>query len=450
MPVISKIRFTNVIYENGGKRYNDMIFHFDGHNAAFLLENGGGKTVFIQTALQAIIPHTDMAGRKIKDTLSLEGNPAHIAIEWILNESPRLYGVTAVSLYIENNEQKSLKYVYEYKGEDEDSIEEIPFVIPLNNGKKRPASRGEMSDYYDKMKNKNLNAHIFRTIQEYGQYIEDNFKIIPSEWKNIASINSGEGNVDEFFSRCKTTQQLLNNLLIPTVEEAIQGETAKDFVSTFEKQREHFKTNKRLLSEIEQFKLVKERVDDYVVNYYGLHVAKNEYEKIKGEMKSLNSHVNDLIRIKADEQVFLGEKKEQLSKETDNLKHQEISLKIRLKDKEIEELDKLIRNMNGNFDNLKSQYDEVASRKQNIEISKLMKLIETSEMEILLYEKQLQEIDQNTDIAELKEKLEVNSKNIRSYYVDRLEKLDKEMLAVVSHLERERDLEIQFGNEAIA
>ncbi|NOV70886.1 hypothetical protein [Clostridium beijerinckii] len=66
MPAISKIRFTNVVYENGQKRYNDDVFQFDGENGAILLENGGGKTVFIQTALQAILPNHDLADRKIK------------------------------------------------------------------------------------------------------------------------------------------------------------------------------------------------------------------------------------------------------------------------------------------------------------------------------------------------------------------------------------------------
>ena len=81
MPTISKIRFTNVVYEGGNKRYADEIFHFHGENSAIVLENGGGKTVFIQTALQAILPHTSLANRKIKDTFTFDDGPAHIAIE---------------------------------------------------------------------------------------------------------------------------------------------------------------------------------------------------------------------------------------------------------------------------------------------------------------------------------------------------------------------------------
>lgn len=100
MPAISKIRLTNIIYENGGKRFNDDIFEFDGYNGVILLENGGGKTVFIQTALQAVLPHANLGERRIRDTLSLEGGASHIAIEWILNDRPRRYGLTAVTLFL--------------------------------------------------------------------------------------------------------------------------------------------------------------------------------------------------------------------------------------------------------------------------------------------------------------------------------------------------------------
>ena len=75
------------------------MFLFDGHNGAILIENGGGKTVLIQTAMQAILPHVDLADRKIKNTLVLENAPAHIAIEWIINDKPRRYVVTTVSLF---------------------------------------------------------------------------------------------------------------------------------------------------------------------------------------------------------------------------------------------------------------------------------------------------------------------------------------------------------------
>ena len=106
MPSISKVRFTNVVYDNGNKRYIDSTFRFDGHNGILLLENGAGKTVFVQTLIQAVLPHKMVANRKIQETLQLSNNIAHIAVEWVLAEQPkRRYGLTAVSLFMNSNNE---------------------------------------------------------------------------------------------------------------------------------------------------------------------------------------------------------------------------------------------------------------------------------------------------------------------------------------------------------
>src|SRR5690625_5969946 len=103
---INKVRLTNVVYEDGNKRFNDEVFHFNGANSAIVLENCGGKTVFIHTVLQAILPHTNLGDRKIKDTLQLENAPAHIGIEWITNENPLRYVATVVTLFTQDNKDR--------------------------------------------------------------------------------------------------------------------------------------------------------------------------------------------------------------------------------------------------------------------------------------------------------------------------------------------------------
>src|SRR5690625_6843083 len=115
MATIHKVRLTNVVYEGGDKRFNDEVFHFNSHNSAIVLENGGGKTVFIHTVLQAILPHTNLGERKIKDTLQLENSPAHIGIEWIISERPRRYVATVVTLFTQDNQLYSYKFVNEYE-----------------------------------------------------------------------------------------------------------------------------------------------------------------------------------------------------------------------------------------------------------------------------------------------------------------------------------------------
>ncbi|MBB6175697.1 myosin heavy subunit [Anoxybacillus tengchongensis] len=286
MPAISKIRLTNVVYEEGRKRYNDELFRFDGHNGAILLENGGGKTVFIHTVLQAILPHVDLADRKIKHTLQLENAPAHIAIEWLLNDEPRRYVVTAVSLFMTNNGLDSLRYVYEYNANDPHGIEGIPFVREGRSGK-RPAERGEMQDYYHDMKVKSMFARTFSTIKEYKSFLEEQYHIISSEWESIVKINSTEGGVETFFDECKTTNQLFDRLLIPIVESAIVGHDEKLFADLFEKQLASFKHYKKLKETIEENKRIHQQLEQYVGVYEQLHQQQLLYEQEKQHAKGV-------------------------------------------------------------------------------------------------------------------------------------------------------------------
>ncbi|WP_416149860.1 hypothetical protein ACM26V_02350 [Salipaludibacillus sp. HK11] len=285
MPAISKIRFTNVIYEDGQKRYNDEIFLFDGQNGAILLENGGGKTVLIQTALQAILPHTDLANRKLKNTLKLDEGPAHIAIEWLLNDRPRQYAVTAVSLYVSNNRLESLKFTYDYGEGDPHRLENLPFSQPIENGGNRGASRYEIQDHYQYMTQQYpTRATTFQTIKDFQSYIEEQYYIIASEWESIAKINSSEGGVEDFFEQCKTTQALFDRLLIPTVERVIRNDS---FVETFETYREGFKEYKQFKETIIEKEKIRTELDSFVQSYTRLHDKQLSYQSQKSWMKAL-------------------------------------------------------------------------------------------------------------------------------------------------------------------
>lgn len=219
MPAISKVRMTNIQFEGGHKRINDVLYRFDGHNGALLLENGGGKTVTVQTILQTVLPHVTVAGRKIRETLVLDNTAAHVAVEWILQDRPRRYALTAVSLYADDSGVKSEKFVEEYEGGDPHSIEHLPFVRKTRNNQERPAARQEMHDYYLERQQSRMTARSFNTLHEYNGYLEEHFGIRKKEWESIVKVNSDEGGVEAFFENCRTTDQLVTRLLIPAVED---------------------------------------------------------------------------------------------------------------------------------------------------------------------------------------------------------------------------------------
>ena len=131
MPAISKIRFTNIVYDNGRKRYNDKTFLFDGYNGILLMDNGAGKTVFVQTLIQAVLPRKTVAQRRIQETLQINNSIAHVAVEWILQEQPRVYAITAVSLFTDSKgKPASQEFAMEYvPSASAFGIDSLPFTV---------------------------------------------------------------------------------------------------------------------------------------------------------------------------------------------------------------------------------------------------------------------------------------------------------------------------------
>lgn len=447
MPSISKIRFTNVVYEGGAKRYNDDIFLFDSHNGAILLENGGGKTVFIQTAIQAILPNAELAERKMKDTLSLESSSAHVAIEWIINERPRRYGLTAVTLYMAKEGVKSYRYTYEYEEGDKHRIEELPFVRMNVGGKVRPASRDEMNDYYTTMKSTSpIRAHTYDTVKSYHQHLEERFKIIASEWKKITVINSSEGGVESFFDGCKTTSQLVDQLLIPTVEEALAGKGTQDFVQTFEKQREHFKAHKRLRRVIEENKQVEKQIESYVSIFKQLDQVEKQLEEQKVKAKALYNHT------KLEQEETKGSlRKVQTSivdwrAEENEWKRKEKSFEISLLQQKKEERFEKYKVEKEEFDKLVQEQKEKNNRLAQLKVAKVTEDIRTNKQLHNHFVEQLSLLKRDEETIDLEEQLADNTAFLKGYFLDEEEKILRNIRQVESQQNRKKE-EIERENK---
>lgn len=435
MASISKIRYTNVVYENGGKRYNDEIFTCAGHNTAILLENGGGKTVFIQAALQAVLPHTDLGERKAKETFVLEGNAAHIAIEWIISDKPRRYGLTAVTLYLQNNELRSYKYAYEYGVEDKDHIESLPFTREEEEGITRAASRVEMNEYYQKMSREHLAAKSFATTKDFHQYIEQHFKIIPEEWRSITVINGGEGSVESFFDGCKTTSDLVDKLLLPTVEQGLVGRGSEEFANTFESQREHFNKHKQLERSIKESEKIKAEIEDYVTSFEAYHEKIKSYNEKKEEAKAVWQLIEEReMQSRAALAQFEGEKK-QTEAEKRTLEKENALVEVSEAKKALEAAEERYQRESQLFEESKHKRDEKENRRHILKLSRFKNNMNEAKSKIKLYEEQLSLLDEDAEIEELREELEENSGQLKGYFAEQLENLKRE----IQHCEREKE-----------
>jgi hypothetical protein len=425
MPSISKIRFTNVVYEGGNKRYNDEVFLFDGHNGAILLENGGGKTVFIQTALQAVLPHQDLAERKIKDTLRLEDAPAHIAIEWILNERPRTYALTCVSLFLTKNGLDSYRYVYEYGENDNHSIEGIPFVKD-SSGKIRAAERSEIQEYYSYMSQNYLSAKTFDTIKSYKQHLEQNYQIIPKEWESIVKINSAEGGVEHFFDECKTTGQLFDRLLIPTVEESLTSYQKNEFAETFEKHRASFKEYKQLKDKIAENERIKDKLESYVKVYEGLHDKKQAYDESKKLAKAYH-------RVAKKQEKELSQKVEEYNsakstweQKNEHLQRKQDSYEVGIEKEKLDQLNHNLRQEEDEKERQQTSFNKADHMYYSLRLAEMRKNFHIEQEKKQQNEKQLRELDKEYDVEEIQESINQNESAIRGYFAELEESLTRE------------------------
>jgi len=428
MPAISKIRLTNVVYENGQKRYHDELFLFDGLNGALVLENGGGKTVFIQTVVQAVIPHATLADRDIKDTLYLEEGAAHIAIEWIVNESPRRYVVTAVTLHKKQNGIDSLRYVYEYGENDSHSITEIPFVQTSAEGI-RPSDRGEMADYYAYMeRNQGHKAKTFsKSIKSFTAYIEENYQIIHSEWESIIKINGGEGDVEKFFDNCKKTNDLVDRLLIPSIENAMEGFKEHGFAETFENRRAEFKKYKDLKETIEQSKQLNQELKVYVDSFRKVDEKEQTYNEVrqqaKGYMLLLEEEMQQI-------EQNLAAIEEQWLRHQDEVKEWErkkASLTIHDQQQKWQEFAKIEQQINSQLNELQVQIEENRQSYYSLLYAQAREASEFEEEQLKLVEQQLAKLEEEQEIADLQWQLDHVSGKIHFAFLKEKQQLDEQI-----------------------
>ncbi|WP_225999422.1 chromosome segregation ATPase [Paenibacillus sp. BJ-4] len=425
MPTISKIRFTNVVYEAGAKRYTDSIFHFDGHNGAIVLENGGGKTVFIQTALQAVMPHVDLAGRKMKDTLALENGPAHIAVEWLLTEKPRRrYVVTCISLFMDTNGMSSYRYVHEYGEGDEHRIEQIPFT-KTQGDRERVSDKGEIHDYYMHMQSRYslTSKTFFNTIDEYKKYLEEQYHIISTEWAAIAKINSNEGGIEAFFDECKTTSQLVDRLLIPTIESSMEGYKQGAFVDLFQARQDSFKQYRALKEKLDTNRDILIRLQEYVEGYTRYDQQKKEYDERRRESKAAWQYLEGMKQVTVAELLQLDMQKEELQAQEKLMEKQADSLKIAQAKETLEALETVYYEVQDEYEALQDRIGSEEQQYYSIRYAQIRERQKEAAFRLEYIHNQMEQLEQSADEQELQVQWDQNGRHLRAFYMQEEQKL---------------------------
>ncbi|MCQ2417250.1 MAG: hypothetical protein MJ071_05515 [Oscillospiraceae bacterium] len=238
MPQLNKIRIVNFYYNDGNRLIADELYDFrnteskKARNVLINLANGGGKSVLVQLMMQPILPKAKASGRRIESFFTRPGYHSYVLLEWQKDKSPEklLTGIsmrTAVNSDNGNDERGRRiqyytfysEYLYDYDAESITSLE----LSTKENGNFVAA------DYeYIKKLSKNHNRLVCFSQEKSREWKEklQEFYIFPNEWEMIEKINSVESGLDTFFGEYTTSDKLIDNLIIPAIENEIRGENS--------------------------------------------------------------------------------------------------------------------------------------------------------------------------------------------------------------------------------
>jgi hypothetical protein len=230
MPQINRIRIINFSYNNHHRNIVDETFDFfQGENALLSLKNGGGKSVLVQLLLQPILPKTRLMSRRMEDFFKGKKAPSYILLEWKLEDQGG-YLLTGIGLANResqvrdhdeaNNALKYFTFTSHYREENGFDLEHIP-LVKQSDSKIFIEDIKEVRRLLTGKGKENVTFFSEEEGADYRKHLES-FNIFQDEWKSIVlKINESEGGVIEIFEKCKTSQQLMNDWILKSIEKVV-------------------------------------------------------------------------------------------------------------------------------------------------------------------------------------------------------------------------------------
>ena len=242
MPQISKVRIVNFNYNDGKRLIADELYDFaskekdDALNVLINLANGGGKSVLVQLMMQPIIPKAKVAGRKIESFFNKASDHCFVLIEWIKDNSTEklLTGIAmsaSESSATEDDSSRGMAVKY-YTFYSNYTSYSSPYDILNMSLSKKENGRFVAAEFDDvrtlaRKSNGLLNYYVADDNPKWQKKLAE-YGLIQSEWRMMEKLNSEEGGLSKFFGDFKTSDHLVDRLLIPTIESKLNQTHSKE------------------------------------------------------------------------------------------------------------------------------------------------------------------------------------------------------------------------------
>lgn len=371
MPQISKVRIVNFNYNDGKRLIADELYDFaskekdDALNVLINLANGGGKSVLVQLMMQPIIPKAKVAGRKIESFFNRASDHCFVLIEWIKDNSTEklLTGIAMSASESSTTEDDSsrgmaVKYYTFYSNYTSYSSPYDIANMPLSKKENGRFVAAEFDAVRTLARKSNgvLNYYVADDNPKWQKKLAE-YGLIQSEWRMMEKLNSEEGGLSKFFGDFKTSDHLVDRLLIPTIESKLNQTHSKEdnsLATMLLSYANQYASKQEVIREKEIYEAFSKELTALLPQAESLWNANDALEKCIRELFGFS----DALSAKLDECKSLQEKYasdiEELDRKSARIEHERASL-LFYKAKEAFELA------------LKS-YDEATSEEQRVSL----------------------------------------------------------------------------------
>ena len=315
MPQITKLRIVNFQYNDGKRLIADELYDFENSgkgpsDVLINLANGGGKSVLVQLMMQPIIPKAKVAGRRIESFFTKSTDHCYVAIEWALDSS-KMKLMTGIamsasdsSIDMDSDRGFQIKYyTFISSYQNYSGIYDI-ISLPLSrkeNGRFIPAAFDDVRNIA-KRSNGGLERYASDDRVKWKERLAQ-YGIIQDEWRLIEQLNSNEDGLSKFFSSLKKSDDVIDKLIIPRIEEKQNHDAS----------REDSSLETMLISYARQFsrqqEIVKER--EICSGFYNmLKETKVDAEDLWKSNDSLEKSIENLFAFSAALEAEIAEKKQ--------------------------------------------------------------------------------------------------------------------------------------------
>ncbi len=311
MPALNRTRVANTNFNEGFNRFDDFNLDLAGTNTVIDLENGQGKTLFLQCISQTIYPNAKFSVNWPVSALfqgKNDNRAMHCMTEWILDEGSEykyaLVGFCGFTIDsnsadeeladIEDsipgqNKYGHIKYICFYNEPNSNDIREFPLYTRLENGHKKAMSPAELVNYLRKLQNERDSEYavvISPTKKAHFANLAQ-ININAFEWEFMFKLNKDEASTYLYYAQFTSAASFIKDCLIPLVESSNQLKIGVDF-------QDNANRAKLLMDLQETLRTLQEKQE-----------TKSEYVHIKDFCNRVSNVVKELKKSYAEEEEIL-------------------------------------------------------------------------------------------------------------------------------------------------